>query len=1026
MRTPILLNQTKTRNIRWVKYVLPAMLMMLFISANAATYYWVGGTGNWHDLGKWAATSGGPGNAFAQIPSIGDHVIFDRNSFTASGQTVSCSTPSPNAACANMDWSDATFVYKGTSAPTFSLSTNISVSGNIIMPSNLKFTNNGSVILEGGGSKNLNIACTVSGTGSFQVHHQNGTWTLQSNLSFANGILALNKGTLNTNNKTVTLRYFNSPGTDPRVLNLGSSKIQIRPVSANNMAFWNITNAQGITINPGSSEIEFYSTVNNIQTVFNGQGLSYNNVKFDLRNGSPTSTSTANSVTINGNNTFNKVVFTKGTALFSGSNTFQSCLQLRLGHRYRFAIGQIQSFADTASFLSQGTQASPIYIQSTSNSNYATFTKPVGIVCTDHTFISNVMAIGGASWNSPSTNFNQTPSFTSGWNFGSSNAQINATIQGGVKCKGEPFNLKLTFSGTTFPVNCVIENMWSGKRDTIEDITNAVYYHPVNPLISTYYRIREVSSSGCYNSVVSALNVQDLVSVPLYGKLATWLGLRSSDWYDCNNWSNNAVPEDTVDVTIIPNTQMTQPVIATGVASSQQIEIAYDADLTLFGSNTELHVHGDFINNGTFNPNDARVAFIGNNVAAISGGEYGTLVVNNTTPQGIALQDTVVVTGTLTLNNGVVNTNGNLIKITNPSQAAITNFGEDNYINGALERAISDSGTYSFPVGDDVIYALCEIRPTGSTGGVQSLRVQFIHKPGTDDGMNLEFNGVEINSVHPAGIWLIEPDQQPLFGGGVSGDYELTFHLDGFPNLANYNFYILTRHDTSANAADWTVAGVQNGSQIVDGKITVSGITHFSQWGVGQGGGSSLPVTMTEFKASAVDNKFIQLKWTTQTEIDNSGFMVERSIDGEEFTTIGFVAGFGNSTETHHYVYNDKNVEQKKRYYYRLKQIDFDGGYEYSKMVSAMLNNDKTHRIGEFIPNPTSSIANVEIYSAQDEKVTFEFQNVAGQVVKKGDVMLKKGSNTYRLDVNDLPAGNYLVSINTSHKTFTKKLVVKN
>jgi len=1026
---PILLtNLTKSRNIRWMEYVLWTLLLIAGTRANAATYYWVGGSGNWSELHHWSATSGGAGNSFNQPPSVGDDVIFNRLSFTAATQTVACTS---SASCASLNFSDATYTYRSSFAATFSLSANLSVSGNITMPSDLKFTNNGSLILEGAGAKTLSIPMTVAGSGSIQVHHLSGSWILGSNLSFVSGRLLLNKGTLNTNGKAVTVRNFTSNSSDARTLILGSSKIQLRPIAQSSgtlssVPSWSITNPSSLTLDAGTSNVEFYATSSNVAAVFQGGGKAYNTVSINMVNSAPTSTSTVNNVTFEDDNSFSRIIFTKGTALFNGSNQFAGALSLKNGHRYRFKYGTTQTFNSTASFTSSATQSSPIYIQSTSNSNYATFSKPAGIVCTEHVYINYIRAIGGASWNSSSTNFNQSPSFTSGWNFGGSNAQISATIQGGKKCQGEPFNLKLTFSGTTYPVTCILQDMATLQYDTIEDIINSTYYHPVSPLLSTTYRVAQVSSSGCYNTVANLSGIEALVEVPTYGTVTTWLGTKSSDWYDCNNWDNNAVPADTVDVLIVPNQMMTQPVIASGSATTKEIEIAYDADLTLFGSSTSLSVFGDFINNGTFSPNDAQISFIGNNVSAISGGDYQTLVINNTTPDGIALQDSVTVTGTLTLNDGIVNTNGNLINITNPSPAALTNFGEDNYINGTLQRAISDTNTYSFPVGDDVIYALVDIKPRGSTGGVTSLKVQFINKPGDDAGLDLNFNGVNINSVHPAGIWLIEPDQQPLFGGGISGDYELTFHLDGFPNLANYNFYVLTRHDTSTQASDWNVASEVSGNQIVDGKLVVSGITHFSQWGIGQGGGGSLPVKMTEFKAVPVDNKYIQLRWTTETEINNSGFLVERSIDGEEYSSIGFVPGNGNSTELHSYTFNDKNVESRKRYYYRLKQIDNDGASEYTKVVTAQLGGDKQQRIGEFIPNPTSNIANVEIYSAIDQKVTFEFKNTLGQVVKKGDVMLRRGSNSYRLDVSDLSSGNYLVVINTPEQIYTKKLVVRN
>lgn len=1017
----------KPRNTKWLEYAVWALLGLCSLSTKAATYYWVGGNGDWSELHHWAAVSNGTGNAFNRPPSVGDNVVFNRFSFTGSGQKV---TVNSTSYCGSIDFTDAVYFYKlSTNAPTFEIKDNLSVTGDFISPASMKITNNGSIIFQGSGTKSINILSSISGSGSIQIHETSGTWLLINNLTAISNDLFLNKGTLNTNSKNITIRRFVANSGDNRSLLLGNSTIQLRCVSMNingNVApFWDASNSSNFHLIANNSNIEFYTLTNNVSVLMKGGNLVYNKITLNMPNSLTTSNSAVSNLIIEDNNTFNFLTVKKGNLLLRGNNTFISNVTLAGGARHRFQFGTTQYFEANTSFNSSATQSNPIYLQSTSNTNFATFSKPSGVVCTDQIYINGIRAIGGASWNSASNNFNQAPLLNSGWNFGASNAQISATIQGGTKCKNQPFNLKLTFSGTTYPVTVLLENMLSGKIDTIRDIVSSVYYHPVNPKVTTIYRLLQLSSSGCYTHVANFNTILDTVKVPLYGRLNHWVGRRSADWFDCYNWSDFSVPEDTVNITILPNIDSIQPVITGGAASTQRLEIAYDADLTLVGSNTVLNVYGDFVNHGRFNPNDARVSFIGNDVNLISGGTYSNLTINNTTPQGIAIQDTVVISGTLTLNNGILKTNGNLVSVTNPSTQAITNFGSDNYINGPLERAIGDTGVYSFPVGDDVIYALCEVRPRGSTGGVSKLKVQFINKPGTDDGLNLQFGDVTINSVHPAGFWLIEPDQQPNFGtGGISGDYELIFDVSGFSGLENYNFYILTRHDTSTNAADWQVAGIQSGATVQNGKITVSGITHFSQWGVGSGGGS-LPVKMTEFKAMPVDNKYVQLKWTTETEINNHGFMVERSTDGKEFVSIGFVPGNGNTTETQHYIYNDKNVE-KRQYYYRLKQIDFDESFEYSKIVSVDLNNDaQSIRIGEFIPNPASAIARVEVQSNNDNEAEFEFKNNAGQTVRKASIQLKKGSNDCTFDIHDMQAGSYIISITTEDKIFTRKLIIK-
>ncbi len=102
---------------------------------------------------------------------------------------------------------------------------------------------------------------------------------------------------------------------------------------------------------------------------------------------------------------------------------------------------------------------------------------------------------------------------------------------------------------------------------------------------------------------------------------------------------------------------------------------------------------------------------------------------------------------------------------------------------------------------------------------------------------------------------------------------------------------------------------------------------------------SSIPVELTSFTASANEND-IQLSWTTSTELNNSGFEILRGIypansgtqNDNEWSTIGFVPGFGTSTEKHFYSFSDENLFEGN-YKYRLKQIDFDGTGSYSEIV---------------------------------------------------------------------------------------------
>ncbi|MCW8823012.1 MAG: M28 family peptidase, partial [Ignavibacteriaceae bacterium] len=96
-----------------------------------------------------------------------------------------------------------------------------------------------------------------------------------------------------------------------------------------------------------------------------------------------------------------------------------------------------------------------------------------------------------------------------------------------------------------------------------------------------------------------------------------------------------------------------------------------------------------------------------------------------------------------------------------------------------------------------------------------------------------------------------------------------------------------------------------------------------------------VPVELLAFTAS-VNNSAVQLLWSTATELNNKGFEIERSVDDDDnFVTVGFVDGKGNSTEINYYSYSDQpDLNGFRQLYYRLKQVDFDGTFSYSNVVN--------------------------------------------------------------------------------------------
>ncbi|MCZ6701724.1 MAG: hypothetical protein O6940_01645, partial [Ignavibacteria bacterium] len=103
----------------------------------------------------------------------------------------------------------------------------------------------------------------------------------------------------------------------------------------------------------------------------------------------------------------------------------------------------------------------------------------------------------------------------------------------------------------------------------------------------------------------------------------------------------------------------------------------------------------------------------------------------------------------------------------------------------------------------------------------------------------------------------------------------------------------------------------------------------------------TLPVELTSFTANVNNNGHVVLNWSTETELNNQMFEIERRIEEDQYVMIGYVNGHGTTTESQEYSYIDNTVETGT-FFYRLKQIDFLGTYEYSDEIEVQVNGPLT------------------------------------------------------------------------------------
>lgn len=194
--------------------------------------------------------------------------------------------------------------------------------------------------------------------------------------------------------------------------------------------------------------------------------------------------------------------------------------------------------------------------------------------------------------------------------------------------------------------------------------------------------------------------------------------------------------------------------------------------------------------------------------------------------------------------------------------------------------------------------------------------------------------------------------------------------------------------------------------------VQYDNLQSFSSFYFGASGISTLPVELLTFKGT-LHNNVSELQWQTSQEINTSHFVVERSIDGVNYNSIGSVAANGNSHATLNYNYADNQVANLPAtvVYYRLKIVDKDGQFAYSKVVTVSL----TYIVGHVVvaPNPVSGEAKVSIVAATNGKLQWRLIDNTGRVVYQGVENLNAGNNQINIDMHRLSGGIYYLNLTT-------------
>lgn len=403
----------------------------------------------------------------------------------------------------------------------------------------------------------------------------------------------------------------------------------------------------------------------------------------------------------------------------------------------------------------------------------------------------------------------------------------------------------------------------------------------------------------------------------------------------------------------------------------------------------EISISGDMINNGssTMQTGSGIIELNGAATQSIEGTNtinFYNLSINNTST-GITLSTNTEVTNTLNMADGDVNLNGQTIEL-------------------------GTTGTLTGETNNNRIY--------GTSGTIQATR--DLNAPSAENVAGL---GLEITSAANMGTTIVSRGHATQ--SGPEGNLSIERYYDVTPSTntglnATITFNYLDNElgsHTETNLVAWkstdggsTWSNEGGTINTTSNNLSHSAIDGFSRWTLSDQVNNPLPIELLSFTASVTPRLEVQLDWITASEINSSHFEVQRSQNGEDFERIGTreAAGFSESQ----LVYDLLDEEPYKGIsYYRLRQIDLDGTYEYSEIRTVYISEEKDN-ITVF-PNPVRNEAMLYLQGLPEEDTHFELYNIKGQLIM--NVSMGEVPN-YEMSMKNFPLAAYFYVIRNAEK----------
>ncbi|CAG5015930.1 hypothetical protein DYBT9275_05444 [Dyadobacter sp. CECT 9275] len=529
----------------------------------------------------------------------------------------------------------------------------------------------------------------------------------------------------------------------------------------------------------------------------------------------------------------------------------------------------------------------------------------------------------------------------------------------------------------------------------------------------------------------------------------TWIGT-TSDWATASNWSPSGIP-DINDILTIENPTI-DPVISDGIVayafrvflkSGATLTIETGASLTVTNAERVTYFNGieiresELINNGTITvqmPDAADGGAVG--IVFEAGTMTNSGIVNTDGEDGIQFSDASQITNQAT---GIINTNGTFSGmyqnngVTNISNSGVINMSATYRTLDLLEGTLSNSGIVKLSTGRGLNLALDATLNNLSCGKIilENTENNNLENTGTivNEGL-IQVSRLVNNSGTITNNGVFKYNELSTTGGGMITNNGIIIDdkTDPIAQVGTSNTFsiegIYTDEDATTSAGTFTAPDTFSPSDLDPGDVTL-----YAKIATGDDACTytvpfvyemvALPVTLVQFSGKSTGNNQNTLTWLTADEQNFKHFEIQRSSDARSFESIGSVtatSATGSALKAYQFV--DSHTAGMN--YYRLKMVDLDGSYQFSKIIS-VLNSVENNVVGSFYPNPSSGKVFVDVYADAAETWQIRVLDTNGKVIGTESRNLQKGMN--KLELPPLAEGMNIVQFQNRKSSISRKLI---